>query len=232
MLAFRRPVGTGRAGASMAKSIDPATRSRMMAAIRSSGTRPEIAVRKALFARGLRYRVNDPRLPGRPDASFARYRAVMMVHGCFWHVHDCGAHRLPRTNRDFWAAKFAMNRARDARNVADLAARGWRVAIVWECAIDGRASLGIGAVADRLATWIRHVPPGTAGVGTGMELRGELTALHSLPLRRRAGPAPVVGLLEAIDRRRVAEAPTAYGGSADAGDVKSQFERKPDTKPL
>lgn len=110
----------------MAKPIDPATRSRMVASIRSSGTRPEVAVRKTLFARGRRYRDNDPRLPGRPNASFARYPAVIMVHGCFWHVHDCSAHQLPRTNPGFWAATFAMNRTRDARNVANLSARVWR----------------------------------------------------------------------------------------------------------
>jgi|GEM_PF-241836 DNA mismatch endonuclease (patch repair protein) len=231
MLETEFPIGTGHSGASMAKPINPATRSRMMAAIRSSGTCPEVAVRKALFARGLRYRVNDPRLPGRPDASFARYRAVVMVHGCFWHVHDCGAHQLPRTNPDFWAAKFAMNRARDARNVADLASRGWRVAVVWECAIDGRASLGIDAVADRLASWVRDDAPGATGVGTGMELRGELKTTRTVESKRRTFPAPAVGLPEAGDPRRVAEAPQEYGGSAAAGGAKSGFEAKPETKP-
>ena len=204
----------------MAKPIDLATRSRMMAACHSSGTRPEVAVRKALFARGFRYRVNDPRLPGRPDLAFARYRSAILVHGRFWHVHDCGAVQMPRTNPEFWAAKFDRNRARDARNVADLAARGWRVAIVWECAIDGRTSLGLDTVADTLAAWLRE---GGADVRPAarafLAVRGDPSLPRPVPGRRRSGPPRTPLAFEPINApetmRRVAETPLAYGAVAE-----------------
>lgn len=222
----------------MTKPIDAATRSRMMAACRSSGTRPEVAVRKALFARGFRYRLNDPGLPGRPDASFARYRAAILVHGCFWHVHDCGAWQLPRTNPEFWEAKFDRNRSRDARNFTDLAARGWRVAIVWECAIDGRGALGLDTVADTLAAWLREDVP-AADKRAAFEVRGDPAIVRPVPLRRRArglvpmedesaapgadvavpDAAPVVVLptRTALPARCVAEGQAPYGADPGMG---------------
>ena len=91
--------------------VDSATRSRMMAGIRSTNTRPELAIRKALHAAGFRYRLHPRDVPGKPDMAFARYRAAVFVNGCFWHGHDCPLFRLPDTRREFWSAKIERNRA-------------------------------------------------------------------------------------------------------------------------
>lgn len=114
--------------------IDP-MRSRMMAAIGSRHTRPEMVVRKALFARGFRYRLNVRTLPGSPDLVFPARQAVILVHGCFWHRHEaCRYFRLPKTRPEFWNAKLSINSRRDVRDVEALRLLGWRVAVVWECA--------------------------------------------------------------------------------------------------
>lgn len=122
----------------LADKVDRQTRSRMMSGIRGKDTQPELRLRKALFAKGFRYRVNDRRLPGRPDLVFPRYRAVVMVHGCFWHHHEnCRFATVPETRAEFWKAKFETNRKRDRVVLAELAAAGWRCAIVWECGLKG-----------------------------------------------------------------------------------------------
>jgi len=106
-----------------------------MAGIRGKNTKPELLVRKGLFARGFRYRINSSSLPGKPDIKLTKYRAVILVHGCFWHGHSCRLFRLPSSNVAFWTAKIAANRERDARDVAALRAAGWRVCIIWECLV-------------------------------------------------------------------------------------------------
>lgn len=125
-----------------------------MSGIRGRDTRIEVAVRKALFARGFRYRLNERKLPGRPDVVLPRYRATVFVNGCYWHGHDCGLFRVPSTNSEFWRAKIEGNRERDRRNGAALADAGWRVAVVWECALRGRGEDALRRVADRLARWL------------------------------------------------------------------------------
>ncbi|MGJ7531064.1 very short patch repair endonuclease [Variovorax sp. GB1P17] len=111
-------------------------RSRMMASIRGKNTRPELLLRSAMFAAGFRYRLHVRGLPGSPDLVFPKYRAVLFVHGCFWHRHDnCRYTTSPKSNEDFWRVKFEGNVSRDARNVAQLMEQGWRVATVWECAL-------------------------------------------------------------------------------------------------
>lgn len=120
----------------MADVVTPEVRSRMMAGIRGRNTRPELLLRKALHARGFRYRIADKRLPGSPDIVLPKYRVVIFVHGCFWHRHPgCSKATTPASNTDFWQAKFAANVARDERNLRELHHLGWRTAIVWECAI-------------------------------------------------------------------------------------------------
>ena len=116
----------------------PEKRSQVMRAVKSSNTKPETALRKALFALGYRYRLNVKTLPGKPDIVFPKYKTVIFVHGCFWHGHDCkrGA-RVPKTNRAYWTDKIARNKARDARNAEALKALGWRVITVWECELKG-----------------------------------------------------------------------------------------------
>lgn len=125
-----------------------------MSRIRGRDTGIEMVVRKALFARGFRYRVDDRRLPGRPDMVLRRYNAAVFVHGCYWHGHDCELFRLPSTNATFWQTKIDGNRERDRRNAAALAEAGWRVAVVWECALRGRGENAVLEVTDRLERWL------------------------------------------------------------------------------
>ena len=111
-------------------------RSRCMAAVKGKDTKPELIVRKYLFSRGLRYRVNNRKLPGSPDIVLKKYKTVVFIDGCFWHGHeDCKYFRLPKSNVKFWKEKIERNIERDARNEADLKALGWRVIRVWECEI-------------------------------------------------------------------------------------------------
>lgn len=121
--------------------VDAETRSKMMSAIRGKDTRPEMVVRRALHALGFRYRLHDQRLPGRPDLSFPRFQAVIRVHGCFWHGHDCYLFKTPGTRTEFWLEKIQANRRRDERNLAALATLQWRVCTIWECAIKGRSHM-------------------------------------------------------------------------------------------
>lgn len=109
-------------------------RSAVMRAVKSTDTKPEIALRKALHRLGFRYRLNVKDLPGKPDLVFPRHNVVIFVHGCFWHGHACkrGA-RAPKTNAEYWREKIARNKARDKKNAAALKALGWRVITVWEC---------------------------------------------------------------------------------------------------
>lgn len=130
-------------------------RSQLMARIRGRDTGPEIAVRKGLHALGFRYRLHPRCVPGRPDISFPRYRAVVFVHGCFWHGHDCHLFRLPTTRRKFWAGKIDRNRARDAQVQEELHAAGWRRLVIWECALRGRGSRGLETVLSEAANWLR-----------------------------------------------------------------------------
>jgi len=115
--------------------LTPAQRSYNMSRIRSAGTKPEMRVRKLLHGMGLRYRLHGKDLPGKPDLVFPRARAVLFVHGCFWHMHRCRYGKpAPATNRDFWATKRRSNADRDKRNRKALKAAGWKVFEVWECA--------------------------------------------------------------------------------------------------
>lgn len=120
----------------MTDVVDTKTRSRMMAGIRGKDTRPELMVRKFLHRRGFRFRLHVRTLAGRPDIVLPRYRAVVNVHGCFWHAHPgCRYAARPSTRAKFWKRKLAVNRERDARNRARLEAEGWRVFTVWECGL-------------------------------------------------------------------------------------------------
>lgn len=118
----------------MTDVMTPEQRSRCMAAVKGKDTKPEMIVRKYLFSRGLRYRVNVRKLPGSPDIVLKKYKTVVFIDGCFWHGHEgCKYFRLPKTNMDFWRHKIAMNYARDYANNIDLELAGWRVIRVWEC---------------------------------------------------------------------------------------------------
>lgn len=120
----------------MADVVDRATRSRMMSGIRARDTKPEVIVRKYLHAHGFRYRIAPRNLPGKPDIVLPKYRTVVFVHGCFWHRHrNCKFATIPASNAAFWQSKFDANIARDHRVVAQLRRWGWRVFVVWSCAI-------------------------------------------------------------------------------------------------
>ncbi len=107
-----------------------------MAAIRSKNTKPEIVVRRLLHAMGYRYRLNDHRLPGRPDIVFQKRKTLIWIHGCFWHGHRCprGA-RIPKSNAEYWGKKLARNKERDAANLTAASEAGWKALVVWECEI-------------------------------------------------------------------------------------------------
>jgi DNA mismatch endonuclease (patch repair protein) len=120
----------------MVDIVPPETRSRMMAANRRRDTKPEMIVRRHLHAQGFRYRLDVGRLAGRPDIVLARHRVTIFVHGCFWHRHDgCRNATMPKSNVGFWRAKFERNVERDRTALGELLAGGWRVAVVWECAL-------------------------------------------------------------------------------------------------
>ncbi len=109
-------------------------RSYNMSRIRGKDTKPEETVRKYLFSKGLRYRKNDKRYPGHPDIVLPKYKAIIFVHGCFWHFHEnCQYAVMPSSNTDFWQKKLYGNRERDKRVQAELITAGWKVITVWEC---------------------------------------------------------------------------------------------------
>lgn len=111
-------------------------RSECMSKIRSKDTKPELTLGKAFFARGFRYRVNDTKLPGKPDIVLPKYKTVIFVHGCFWHGHEgCKYAYTPKTNTKFWVEKITSNAERDKVNLQKLTALGWNVLTVWECEI-------------------------------------------------------------------------------------------------
>ena len=128
----------------------------MMAGIRGKNTKPEMLLRRGLHARGLRYRLHARDLPGSPDLVFPARKAVLFAHGCFWHGHDCHLFRMPGSRPDFWRTKIERNRAVDRRAVEALRDAGWRVGVVWECALKGRTRLDLETVLDACALWARE----------------------------------------------------------------------------
>ena len=105
-----------------------------MSLAKSYDSRQEIYVRKFLHARGLRFRKNDQRFPGKPDVVLPKYRTIILIHGCFWHGHDCGK-RLPKSNAKFWSDKIEKNKARDIATLKKLRSAGWKVFVIWQCEI-------------------------------------------------------------------------------------------------
>lgn len=115
-------------------TLTPAKRSYVMSRVKGKDTHPELTVRRLVYHAGFRYRLYDPRLPGKPDLVFWGKRKVIFVHGCFWHGHErCQLNRRPQSNQEYWSAKLERNRARDSLNLSKLHEMGWRVFVVWEC---------------------------------------------------------------------------------------------------
>lgn len=126
----------------MADRISPEQRSRNMSRVKGRDTKPELLVRSIVHGLGYRFRLHSKKLPGRPDVVLPRHRKVIFVHGCFWHGHPgCRRAARPSTNREFWDKKIEGNIARDAANIEALSAAGWKVLVVWQCAMKERERL-------------------------------------------------------------------------------------------
>lgn len=135
----------------MADVVEPTIRSRMMSRIRGKDTKPELVVRSGLFSRGLRFRLHVASLPGRPDIVIHKYRTAIFVQGCFWHAHQgCRYFKLPASNAEFWSAKLHHNQERDIHSQTALRTGGWRVAVVWECAIRADSTSVLNLICDFL----------------------------------------------------------------------------------
>jgi len=143
----------------MSDIVSSEVRSRMMAGIKGKDTKPEIFLRKSLHKLGFRYRLHDRRLPGKPDMVFPRYRAVIFAHGCFWHGHSCHLFKMPSTREDFWKEKINRNRELDSQHIERLREMGWRIGIVWECAIKGKYRLDSEEVIGIFAQWLQTDMP-------------------------------------------------------------------------
>ncbi len=139
----------------MSDIVSPEVRKRMMAGIRGKDTKPEIILRKGLHRLGFRFRLNDRRLPGKPDIVFPRYRAVILVNGCFWHGHSCHLFKWPSTNEEFWKKKINGNKELDTINISRLEEMGWRIGIVWECALKGKYKLQYEEVIEICLHWLK-----------------------------------------------------------------------------
>ena len=138
----------------MADVHDKATRSKNMRAIATRDTAIEKRLASVLTEQGVTFRVQDATLPGRPDFVVDDYRCVIFTHGCFWHHHNCYLFKAPTTRTAFWLEKIGKNVQRDARDCEKLQALGWRVLIVWECALRGREKLDDEALSERVSEWI------------------------------------------------------------------------------
>ena len=126
----------------MSDIYSAAKRSEIMSRVRSTGTRPEMLVRRLAHSLGYRFRLHHDRLPGKPDLTFPRHRKVIFVHGCFWHQHErCVKATIPASNHAFWERKLSGNVERDRQNVAALCRSGWQALVIWECETGNRDAL-------------------------------------------------------------------------------------------
>ncbi len=167
----------------MADVVDPATRSRMMSGIRGKNTKPELLIRKALHARGFRYRLHCD-LPGKPDICLPKHRAVIFVHGCFWHGHGCHLFKWPSTRPEFWRAKIERNCEVDRAAEERLAAAGWRVATIWECAIKGAHRQPTETVTHSIAEWLQSREASLTIRGVASDKMGAVEHMRSVPSQR------------------------------------------------
>lgn len=125
-----------------------------MSGIRATNTKPEVRVRQILHRRGFRFRTHVAGLPGKPDIVLTRFRALVFVHGCFWHGHACPLFKWPKSRPDFWKQKIERNRLNDEKAAAALGKAGWRIATVWECAMKGPTRLSAETLGEVLAGWL------------------------------------------------------------------------------
>jgi len=126
----------------------------MMSGIRGKNTKPEILIRKGLHALGFRYRLHSPKLQGKPDIVLPKYRAIILINGCFWHAHNCHLFKWPSTRKEFWESKILSNTRRDQENLKHYSDAGWKTLIVWECALKGKTKLPLESIFDLIAYWL------------------------------------------------------------------------------
>jgi len=157
----------------MVDVVDNVTRSRMMSCIRAKDTKPEVIVRKKLHSYGYRYRKNLKNLPGTPDIVLKKYGAVIQIYGCFWHGHNCNDFKWPATRPEFWKNKINGNQKRDHFSEQQLVDAGWKVLIVWECAVKkatrGKEYANLEELVDQISSWIKSDSKGLKHIG-GSEL--------------------------------------------------------------
>lgn len=143
----------------MVDKVDSITRSRIMAAVKSKNTSPELLVRSILHKKGFRFRLHVKNLPGKPDIVFPKYHAVIFIHGCFWHGHEnCRMFRLPHSRIEFWQNKITRNKSNDIRAIQLLRKSNWRVCIVWECKIQA-SKKNLNQLADVVSSFLNSEEP-------------------------------------------------------------------------
>ena len=125
-----------------------------MSNIKGKNTQPEIKIRKALHSKGFRYKINDKTLYGKPDLVFPKYKAVILINGCFWHKHNCHLFKWPSSRKQFWREKITNTAKKDNITLTILKSQSWRVLIVWECAIKGRTRLEFDTVINTIVDWL------------------------------------------------------------------------------
>jgi len=139
----------------MIDRVSPHQRSQMMASVKGKNTRPEMLIRRMLHKEGFRFRIHRKDLPGNPNIVLPKHNALILVNGCFWHGHTCNRSTLPKTNTSFWEEKIEKNVARDKNNISKLLAEGWRVCVIWECAVKPKKALDANQVSLRISSWIK-----------------------------------------------------------------------------
>lgn len=140
----------------MSDTLTPDQRRRCMSNVKGKDTKPELLIRKALFEKGFRYKLHDKSLPGKPDLVFPKYNAVIFIHGCFWHGHDCHLFKWPSIRKEFWKTKINRNKEVDARNYKALKDEGWLILTIWGCAMKGKNRIGLAEVVDQAADWLEY----------------------------------------------------------------------------
>lgn len=137
----------------MTDVVDKATRSRMMSGIKGKNTKPEILIRKHLYKKNFRYRLHSQEIPGKPDIVFNKYKAVIFIHGCFWHGHNCHLFKWPKTRPEFWKQKIEYNQLNDQKVLHELEKKNFRICIVWECSLKG-ANKDIPGILNKIENWL------------------------------------------------------------------------------
>lgn len=127
-----------------------------MSGIKGKNTKPELIIRKALFKKGFRFKLHDKSLPGKPDLVLPKYDAVIFIHGCFWHQHNCHLFKWPSTRPEFWETKIHRNVEVDKRNYKELKKEGWYILTIWECALKGKTRRSLEEVIDSTIYWLEY----------------------------------------------------------------------------